>query len=88
MKRNGVTVKSGATFAEALALSVWMRALAGDPGAAKELRESMEGKAAQRAAPPGNNEPVNIRVTYDREDKNDSLKSDIAPELVSDKSTK
>jgi hypothetical protein len=86
MKRNGVTVKSGATFAEALALSVWMRALAGD--AAKELRESMEGKAAQRAAPPGNNEPVNIRVTYDREDKNDSLKSDIAPELVSDKSTK
>ncbi len=88
MKRNGVILEPGATFAKALALRVWMRALDGDPGAAKELRESMEGKAAQRAAPPGNSEGCNIRVIYDDENKNDSLKPDIVQKLLSDQSPK
>src|ERR1700736_137042 len=48
MKRNGVNLKSGATFAEALATRVWAKALSGDSGAAKEIREAIEGKTGKR----------------------------------------
>jgi hypothetical protein len=51
MKRNGVNLKSGATFAEALATRVWAKALSGDSGAAKEIREAIEGKTGKRDAP-------------------------------------
>src|ERR1700730_8825677 len=74
MKRKGVTLEPGMTFAEVLGLRVWMNALDGDSGAAREIRESLEGKAAQRAAPPGNSGPVEIRVTYD----------DVAPASLSE----
>jgi len=64
MRRNGLSLEPGATYAEALALRVWMRALDGDPIAAKELRESMEGRAAQRPTPPLHNGIVDLRVVY------------------------
>jgi hypothetical protein len=48
MKRNGVTVPPGATFAEALATRVWVKALSGDSGAAREIREAIEGRTGQR----------------------------------------
>lgn len=83
MKRNGVPLEPGATFAQALALRVWMRALNGDPVAAKELRESMEGKAAQRAAAPVDSGPGEILVRYDNEFKTPATGT--APELVNDK---
>ena len=72
LKQNGVTLEPGMTFAQALAMRIWMRALSGDQTAAKELRESMEGKSAQRSAPPVSSDPANIRVTYDREVEDDA----------------
>ena len=67
LKRKGLPLQSGATFADAVVLGVMMKALLGDSRAAKEVRESIEGKAGQRAEKPGNNEPVNIRVVYDQD---------------------
>jgi Family of unknown function (DUF5681) len=59
MKRNGVNLKSGATFAEALATRVWAKALSGDSGAAKEIREAIEGKTGKRDTP-GEDGEVNV----------------------------
>jgi hypothetical protein len=67
MKRRGIPVEPGATFADALVLQVWMKAMYGDPKAAKEVRESIEGKAGLRPADPGDNEPVTIHVVDDEE---------------------
>jgi hypothetical protein len=69
MKRRGIPIEPGATFADALVLQMWVKAMAGDPKAAKEIRESIEGKAAQRPADPGDNGPVTIHVVYDDEKK-------------------
>jgi hypothetical protein len=82
MKRNGVPLAPGATFAVALALRVWMRALNGDPVAAKEVRESMEGKAAQRTVAV-NDGPVSLRVVFPKE--NGKEPPDSAPASVPDK---
>jgi Family of unknown function (DUF5681) len=49
MKRNGVSLPPEATFAEALATRVWVKALSGDSGAAREIREAIEGRTGQRA---------------------------------------
>ena len=62
LKRKGIPIEPGATFAEALALQMWMNALGGDSNAAKEIRESVEGKAPQR--PPGPKGPVEVHVRY------------------------
>jgi len=51
LERDGLTLELGATFADALALRVWTSALSGDSGAAKEIREAIEGKTGQRVAP-------------------------------------
>jgi hypothetical protein len=70
MKRRGIPIEPGATFAEALVLQMWVKAMAGDQKAAKEIRESIEGKAAQRPGDPGDNGPMTIHVVYDEEKKN------------------
>ena len=49
MKRNGVSLPPEATFAEALAARVWVKALSGDSGAAREIREAIEGRTGPRA---------------------------------------
>ena len=41
-------LKPGATFADAIAYGLSKKAMAGDATAAKELRESVEGKSVQR----------------------------------------
>src|SRR5882757_6065559 len=69
MKRRGIPIEPGATFADALVLQMWVKAMAGDPKAAKEIRESIEGKAAQRPADPGDKDPVEFRVVYTRENR-------------------
>ena len=63
MKRNGVSLPPEATFAEALATRVWVKALSGDSGAAREIREAIEGRTGPRAivvdeSPSGANGPV------------------------------
>jgi hypothetical protein len=80
MKRSGMLLEPGATFAQALAMRVWMRALDGDPVAAKELREAMEGKAAQRATARVGSGPTEIRVRYDK-----ALPAGTAPEPIDEK---
>ena len=70
MKRRGIPIEPGATFADALVLQMWVKAMAGDPKAAKEIRESIQGTAAQRPSDPGDKGPVTIRVVYDEEKKN------------------
>jgi hypothetical protein len=70
MKRRGIPIEPGATFADAIVLQVWMKAMDGDPKVAKEVRESIEGKAGLRPADPEDNEPVTIHVVYDKEEKN------------------
>ena len=67
MRKRGVNLEPGATFAEAVCLQMLMKAMAGDPKAAKEIRESVEGKAAQRSADPGDKEPVILEVVYTHE---------------------
>ena len=66
LKRNGVSLPPGATFAEALATRVWMKALAGDLAAAKEIRETTEGKTGQRVAPPEEEgeQVVNVQIVH------------------------
>jgi hypothetical protein len=51
LKRDGVTLPPDATLADALATRMFLRAIAGDCVAAKEIRESIEGKAGQRIEP-------------------------------------
>ena len=63
---------------------MWVKAMAGDPKAAKEIRESIEGKAGQRPADPGDNEPVNIRVVYTHEKRDCPPKPDSAADLGPD----
>lgn len=77
MKRKGIPIEPGATFAEARGLQMWVKAMADDPKAAKEIRESTEGKAAQRPADPGDDDPVKIRVVYDVEKKHFPPKPDL-----------
>jgi Family of unknown function (DUF5681) len=74
MKRKGIPIEPGATFADALSLQIWMKAMGGDPKAAKEIREAVEGKAAQRPADPRDKGPLEIHVVYDEE------KKDLPPE--------
>lgn len=74
MKRRGVPIEPSATFADALVLQVLMKAADGDTKAAKEVRESIEGRAGERPDAPGANEPVTIHVVYDKEEK------DVPPE--------
>jgi len=84
MKRRGVPIEPGATFADTLALQMWTKAMAGDPKAAKEIRESIEGKAGQRPENPGDKDPVTIRVVYTREKKDSPPKSDSVAYLGTD----
>jgi hypothetical protein len=65
LKRKGIHIDPGATFADVLGLQMWTRAMGGDPKAAKEIRESIEGKAAQRPPEPRHNGPVELHVVYD-----------------------
>jgi Family of unknown function (DUF5681) len=53
MRRKGVHLEAGTTSAQALVKQMWLKAMVGDSKAAKEIRESIEGKAAQRPADPG-----------------------------------
>jgi hypothetical protein len=62
MKRDGLILEPRATFAEALGMRVWARALAGDLGAAKEIREATEGKTGPRIIP--QNKPEKILVEF------------------------
>jgi hypothetical protein len=62
-----------------------MKAMAGDPKAAKEIRESIEGKAAQRPAAPGDKDPIEIHVVCPHENKkNFSPEPDLAADLGPD----
>ena len=63
---------------------MWVKAMAGDAKAAKEIRESIEGKAAQRPADPGDKDPVNLCVVYTHEKKNFSPRPDLATDLGPD----
>lgn len=47
-KQNVEILKKGATFADAIAYGLAKKAMIGDATAAKELRESVEGKSVQR----------------------------------------
>lgn len=84
MRKRGVNLEPGATFAEAVCLQMLMKAMTGDPKAAKEIRESIEGKAAQRPADPGDKEPVTFLVEYTHEKKNFPPKPDSAADLGPD----
>ena len=46
--RVAMKLKPGATWADAIAVGLARKAVAGDVGAAKEIREAVEGKATQR----------------------------------------
>lgn len=84
MRKRGVNLEPGATFAEAVCLQMLIKAMAGDPKAAKEIRESIEGKAGQRPADPRDKEPVIYEVVYTREEKNFSPKPNLAADLAPD----
>lgn len=66
----------GSTYGDALVLSVYKAALAGRTDAAREIRESIEGRAPQRmqAAVPEKCETL-IRVVYDREKPRGSIEA-------------
>jgi hypothetical protein len=87
MRKRGVNLEPGATFAEAVCLQMLMKAMAGDPKAAKEIRESIEGKAAQRPADPGDKDPVTFHVVYDYEKRNVPPKPDLEANLGPDQDT-
>jgi hypothetical protein len=87
MKRRGIPIEPGATYAGALALRMWVRAMDGDPKAAKEIRESIEGKASQRPADPGDKDPVTFHVVYDYEKRNSAPKPDSETNLGPDQDT-
>jgi len=64
----------GATYGDALALSVFKAALKGRTDAAREIREAIEGKAPQRIeAGPGSQE-VTLRVHYEQEKRDRSVR--------------
>ena len=48
MNKNGRILRAHATWADAIALGLGRKAVAGDSACAKELRESVEGKSVQR----------------------------------------
>src|SRR5450432_1783318 len=65
MKRKGIPIEPGATFAHALSLQMWINAMDGDPKAAKEIRESIEGKAGQRPPEPRHDCEIVMNVVYE-----------------------
>ena len=73
--REGLTLRDGATFAEAASLAVWMRAISGDVQACRELREAMEGKAPQRFEVFGaDGKPVKVQASMEPERLVDALR--------------
>jgi Family of unknown function (DUF5681) len=85
MKRKGIPIEPGATFSQALCLQILMKAMGGDSKAAKEIRESIEGRAGQRPVDPGDNSPMTIRVVVDDAEKKPFVpKPDSRPDLVPD----
>jgi hypothetical protein len=88
LKRAGLPLDAGATFAHAVVLRLLMMALEGDLKAITEFRESIEGKTPQR---PPEQEPedkqLNIRVVYDKEEPKNSPVPKTNLELVPDKSS-
>ncbi len=71
IKRKGIPIEPGATFADAVVLQTLLKAVNGDLKAAQELRKAIEGREGQRPADPRDNEPVNIHVVYDDEKKDE-----------------
>lgn len=69
LKRKGISLEPEATYASALARQNWIKAIAGDSKAAREVREAIEGKVGQRSADPEDKGEVKIRVVYDVEKK-------------------
>lgn len=62
--RVAMKLKAGATWADAIALGIARKAVAGDVSAAKEMREAVEGKATQRielVTPEDRGFDVNVR---------------------------
>ncbi len=55
----------GATYGDALAFDQFNAALNGRTEAAREIREAIEGKAAQRISEPAKKD-IRIRVVYDK----------------------
>ncbi len=77
LKRDGVPLPPKATLAEALATRMFLRAIAGDCGAAKEIREAIEGKPGQRIEPVDAVREVIFRVVYTKtEPKKDGEEPD------------
>jgi hypothetical protein len=70
LTQKGLSLEAGATYAGALARQNWIKAIAGDTRAAKEVREAIEGKAGLRPAVPEGVQEVKIRVVYDKESDN------------------
>jgi uncharacterized protein DUF5681 len=67
LERDGVTLSPDATLADALATRMFLRAIAGDCVAAREIRESIEGKAGQRIEPrDAVDREIRLRVTYSK----------------------
>jgi hypothetical protein len=83
LKRAGLTLDPGATFAHAIVVRLLTMALSGDPKAMTEFRECIEGKTPQR---PPEKEPKNgimeIRVVYDEEKPKNSSASKTDLEIV------
>ena len=69
-KQNVEILKKGATFADAIAYGLAKKAMIGDATAAKELRESVEGKSVQRvelSSP--EDKGFEVRVTFEPPNK-------------------
>ena len=65
INNRGILLEKNCTWAQAIAVSMGKKALAGHPEAAKELRESTEGRAMQRIEMAGDQPLLNVRVSFE-----------------------